>query len=388
MELTDLRIHQKEMEFLKSYFKFIIPSFEDGACFFVTDLEKVTYKLADKFDIPALVEGKPFNGGGIAAQVIQARKAVTLHIERSVYGVRVFAFGGPIWNEADNEIVGTWGLGLPRQHKIVAAFDSFAPILADLLPEGGVMFISDREKFVKKQASIKFDIPAVQVNTTLGNDGIQMEALTQNKQINRELDASVYGVPVLAVSSLLIDEESNETVGTFTIALPRQLAKDLKEIAGALDQGLSGVSAAVQQISAAANDSSNNQTKLNNEIERVKEQVDKINDLMVFTKDIADETKMLGLNAAIEAARVGDAGRGFGVVADEIRKLSEESKKTVAKITQFTEEIERLMNATMDESQSTLAGIEETAAATQEVNATIEEMSSMANKLANTAEIL
>jgi methyl-accepting chemotaxis protein len=158
-----------------------------------------------------------------------------------------------------------------------------------------------------------------------------------------------------------------------------------KDIAGALDQGLTGVSAAVQQISAATNDASVNQTKLNGEIEKVKEQLGNINELMAFTKDIADETKMLGLNAAIEAARVGDAGRGFGVVADEIRKLSEESKKTVAKIREFTEEIEKRMNATMDKSQSTLAGVQETAAATQEVNATLEEMTSLASKLANTA---
>jgi hypothetical protein len=386
MELTNLRVHEKELSFLKTFFAFIISAFEDGACFFTTDLDKVTYKLHEKFDIPTIVEGQPFEKHhGLAPHVLQERKDTTLHIDRKVYGVRVFAFGGPIWNEAETDIVGTWGLGLPRQHKLVNAFHSFAPVLTGLLPEGGVLFLADKEKFVAKQASEKFDMPELQVNSPLRNGGIQSEAMRQQKQILQELDAAVYGVPVLAASSPLIDEEVNEVVGTFTIALPRQLARDLKDIAGALDQGLTGVSAAVQQISAATNDASVNQTKLNGEIEKVKEQLGNINELMAFTKDIADETKMLGLNAAIEAARVGDAGRGFGVVADEIRKLSEESKKTVAKIREFTEEIEKRMNATMDESQSTLAGVQETAAATQEVNATLEEMTSLASKLANTA---
>jgi methyl-accepting chemotaxis protein len=55
---------------------------------------------------------------------------------------------------------------------------------------------------------------------------------------------------------------------------------------------------------------------------------------------MADETQMSGLNAAIEAARAGDAGRGFGVVAEEIRKLSDQSKQTAEQIRQLTKTIE------------------------------------------------
>ena len=145
---------------------------------------------------------------------------------------------------------------------------------------------------------------------------------------------------------------------------------------------------AVGQITAATNEISQNQQHLHGEIEQVKSLVDKINDVMVFIKEIADETKMLGLNAAIEAARVGDAGRGFGVVAEEIRKLSQESKKTVAQIRDLTEQIHHAMNETASASQSTLAVVEENAAATEESNASLEEMTSLAQKLAKEAEKL
>lgn len=384
MELTDLRVHTKELAFLKQYLDITISSYEDGACFFVTDLNTVTFKSKHTFDIAGLEVGTQYSQNGIAAQVIQARRVILQQLDRNVYGVRIFAIGGPLWDETDREILGAWVLAIPRQHKLVNAFDSFAPTLADLLPEGGVLYVADKEKIIKKQGSNKFDVEGVQVNTPLRNDSIAIQSQQQKKLVMQEVDASIYGVPTMVASAPLI-VDNGEVVGSFGLTLPRQLANDLKEIANSLDQGLTGVSASVQQITAATNDISENQSHLHGEIQQVKEYLDNINKVMGFIKEIADETKMLGLNAAIEAARVGEAGRGFGVVAEEIRKLSEESKKTVAQIRELTGQIDKSMTETSGASESTLAVVEETSAAIQEVNATIEELTSIAGNLTQTA---
>ena len=385
MELNDLRIHAKEIEFLKTQFSILIHSFEDGACFFIADLSVVTYKLVNQFDIPGLETGTKYSQSGVAAKAIQARKVIMLQLERGVYGVRVHAFGGPVWNDSETDIVGAWVLAVPRQHKIVQAFDAFAPTLAELLPEGGLVYVADKEKYVKRQGSKKFDIAELMVGVPIRDGSPAFEAVKQKKQHVQEIDASVYGMPVLSAASPLIDPETGAVVGTFCLVLPRKVANDLKEIAHSLDQGLTGVSASVQQITAATNDVSSSQSRLHDEIQKAKGLLEKINDVMNFIKEIADETKMLGLNAAIEAARVGEAGMGFGVVAEEIRKLSAESKKTVTQIKDLTKEIEKSMNETSGTSQSTLAVVEQTSAAIQEVNATIEEMTSLAAQLTNTA---
>ena len=185
----------------------------------------------------------------------------------------------------------------------------------------------------------------------------------------------------------VIAEENIKSAASVLFAVANTLSNEgyqrlkIKQMTSTLMETFEQISSATEELAASAMEVTENQSLLNNEIQNVQVLSNEINNILKYIKDIANQTNMLGLNAAIEAARAGDLGRGFGVVATEIRKLSESSKETTSSIADLIEKIQVSVDKTLQMSNNTLIITEQQSAAIEETNASVEEVTSFTTEL-------
>ena len=120
------------------------------------------------------------------------------------------------------------------------------------------------------------------------------------------------------------------------------------------------------------------ENELAERLQQLSHDAEQVKEVLTVISDIADQTNLLALNAAIEAARAGEHGRGFAVVADEVRKLAERTQKSLADINAT---INIIVQAIMDSSQAMNNNIENVNRLTEDASQVEQEIGNVSVKM-------
>ncbi len=171
-----------------------------------------------------------------------------------------------------------------------------------------------------------------------------------------------------------VKNKATDIAGMMNMSIEQSqgLRKRLIETQGLVKESKDAIGDLFSQIT----ESAHTEEELSSKVEQLSRNADDVKSILDIINDIADQTNLLALNAAIEAARAGEHGRGFAVVADEVRNLAGRTQKSLAEINSTIMVIVQEINAVSSQMNLNSQKMERLSDMSKSVQETYEKMSS------------
>lgn len=262
-------------------------------------------------------------------------------------------------------------MDISKEKAILQSVVSVAPYIPLFIDEPVSVAVTNREGFIYNQPCAEIPVQC-ELGVPFPAEATPLMVIQSGERRVREVPARVYGVPFMSYAIPL--REDGEVVGCLMIAKSVEKIRSVKDAISNLAQEVEQVVAAVNEITEDVQVASASNQQVYGLMDNLLSEMKRMNEILGAINKISNSTKILGLNASIEAARAGTAGKGFSVVAREIERLSDNTTESAQTIGTMLTGIETQVNDMSEKTKEATDAFTQQAASLEEIAATIQNL--------------